>query len=101
MTARIYSPAKTVMQSGKGKIGFWFLEFDRSSSRSIEPLMGYTSSDDTRAQVRLRFQNKEDAIAYATKEGIAFRIDEPKAPKRRAASYSDNFKFDRKVPWTH
>lgn len=89
------------MQSGKGKASVWLIEFDRSSAKSIDPLMGYTSSSDTQTQVKLRFDNKEDAIAYAKKHGLAYRLDEPKIQKRRNATYSDNFKFDRKVPWTH
>jgi len=101
MTARIYSPAKTAMQSGKGKASVWLVEFDRSSAKSIDPLMGYTSSGDTQAQVKLRFTNKEEAVAYAQKQGLAYRVEEPKQQKRRNATYSDNFKFDRKVPWTH
>ena len=101
MTARIFSPAKTAMQSGKGKTGSWYVEFDRTAAKGIDPLMGYTSSSDTRAQVKLRFDNKEDAVAYAQKEGLAYRIEEPKEQKRRKTSYSENFSFGRKVPWTH
>ena len=101
MTARIYSPAKTAMQSGKAKTGHWVVEFERDAARSIEPLMGYSSSGDTLNQVKLRFSSKDEAIAYADKEGLAYRVHEPKQAKRRAASYSDNFKYDRKVPWTH
>jgi hypothetical protein len=101
MSAKIFSPAKTAMQSGKAKTGLWVLEFDPESPRKIDPLMGYTSSRDTRSQVRLTFETKDEAIAYAEKNGIAFRIEEPKESKRRQISYSDNFKFDRKTPWTH
>ena len=46
MAARIYSPAKTAMQSGKAKTGHWMLEFDPAAPRRIDPLMGYTSSTD-------------------------------------------------------
>jgi gamma-glutamylcyclotransferase (GGCT)/AIG2-like uncharacterized protein YtfP len=101
MSAKIFSPAKTAMQSGKAKTGLRVLEFDPESPRKIDPLMGYTSSRDTRSQVRLTFETKDEAIAYAEKNGIAFRIEEPKESKRRQISYSDNFKFDRKTPWTH
>ncbi|GAB4356990.1 MAG: ETC complex I subunit [Oricola sp.] len=101
MSARIYSPSKTAMQSGKAKTGIWILEFDRASARTIDPLMGYTSSADPLAQVKLKFATRDEAVAYAEKHGIAYRIDEPKQPKRRAISYSDNFRFDRKAPWTH
>lgn len=101
MSAKIFSPAKTAMQSGKAKTGNWILEFDPESPRKVEPLMGYTSSRDMKSQIRLTFPTREEAIAYAEKNHIAFRVEEPKESKRRQISYSDNFKFDRKTPWTH
>ncbi len=101
MSARIYSPAKTPMQSGKSKTGHWVLEFEQEQPRKIDPLMGYTSSGDTRSQVRLTFPTLEEAQAYAQKNGIAFRVIEPKEPRRRQISYAENFRFDRKMPWTH
>ena len=101
MTARIYRPARNAMQSGKAKTGNWILEFDRATARTIDPLMGYTSSADPLAQVRLKFATRDDAVAYAEKHGIAYRLEEPKESKRRVISYSDNFKYDRKSPWTH
>ncbi len=63
--------------------------------------MGYTSSNDMMAQVRLKFDTREDAIRYAENNGLEYRVTEPKEQRRRPMSYSDNFKFDRKVPWTH
>ncbi len=101
MTARIYSPAKTAMQSGKAKTGRWLLEYDPEQPRRIDPLMGYTSSGDMKSQIRLWFDTREQAVAYAEREGIAYRLDEPHQANRRQISYSDNFKFDRKTPWTH
>jgi len=101
MSARIYSPAKTAMQSGKAKTGIWVLEYDPAVPRKIDPLMGYTSSRDMKSQIRLTFETREEAIAYAEKYGIDYRVQEPKEAKRRQISYSDNFKYDRKTPWTH
>jgi NADH dehydrogenase ubiquinone Fe-S protein 4 len=101
VSARIYRPSKTAMQSGKAKTGLWLLEFDRNSARTVEPLMGYTSSSDPLAQIRLKFTTREEAIGYAEKHGIPYRLDEPKDLMRRPLSYSDNFKYDRKLPWTH
>ncbi|MEP9371177.1 ETC complex I subunit [Mesorhizobium sp. KR1-2] len=101
MSARIFSPAKTAMQSGKAKTGQWVLEFDPAQPRKIDSLMGYTSSGDMKSQIRLTFDSKQDAIAYAEKYGIDFRVQEPKETKRRQISYSDNFRYDRKTPWTH
>ncbi len=101
MIARIYRPAKTAMQSGKGKSEMWLLEFDAGAHRSVEPLMGYVSSSNTLSQVRLKFDTKDDAIAYAERNDIPFRLIEPKEPKRRAMAYADNFAFNRHMPWTH
>ncbi|GGA92403.1 ETC complex I subunit [Brucella endophytica] len=101
MVARIYRPAKTAMQSGKAKTTSWLLEFEPESPRKVEPLMGYTSSGDMKSQIKLFFDTKEDAIAYAEKHGIPYRLFEPKEAKRRKVSYSDNFKYDRQQPWTH
>jgi hypothetical protein len=101
MVARIYRPARTAMQSGQGKTMRWLLEYEPERPREIEPLMGWTSSADMRQQVKLWFDTKEEAIAYAINNGIAFRVDEPKDSQRRIMSYSDNFKFNRVGQWTH
>jgi hypothetical protein len=101
MPARIYKPAKSAMQSGMARTKQWLLVFEQDKPREIEPLMGWTSSGDTRQQLRLWFDSKEEAMAYAEREGIAYRVEEPQEIKRRAISYSDNFKFNRVGPWTH
>ena len=64
MTARIYLPARNAMQAGQAK-DKWILEYEPESPRQTEPLMGWTSSSDMRSQVNLRFDSKEEAIAYA------------------------------------
>lgn len=99
--ARIYRPAKNAMQSGKARTKIWVLDFEPSEPRQIEPLMGWTSSGDTRQQVRLRFANKDEAIAYCERHGIAYQIHETEPPAPRTMAYSDNFSFDRRTPWTH
>lgn len=101
MTARIYKPARSAMQSGTGRTKLWVLVHDAERPRSVEPLMGWTSSSDMKAQVTLRFETKEEAIAYAERKGIAYRVDEPKPAARRTMAYSDNFKFNRVGQWTH
>jgi hypothetical protein len=88
------------MQQGQSKQD-WTLEYEPEQPRSIEPLMGWTSSVDMKAQVRLKFDSKEEAIAYAERNGIAYRIEEPKPAKRNILSYSDNFQPNRVVPWSH
>ncbi len=101
MLARIYKPAKTAMQSGKANTRDWVLEFEPATARVPEPLMGWTSSTDMNGQVRLAFETKDEAIAYAQKHGIAFQLFEPKAAKQIVKAYADNFAVDRKEPWTH
>jgi hypothetical protein len=101
MFAKIYRPAKTAMQSGKAKTHLWVLEFDQEKPRTIDPIMGYTSSSDTRQQVKLTFETAEQAIAYAERNGIDYRVIAPKEATRKNVSYSDNFRFSRTQPWTH
>ncbi len=101
MPARIYKPGRTPNQSGLARTKHWLLVFEQDKPREIEPLMGWTSSGDTKQQVNLWFDTKEEAIAYAEREGIAYRVEEPQEVKRRTLSYSDNFKFNRVGPWTH
>ena len=78
MTARIFKPAKNAMQSGRSKTKEWQLDYEPEQPRSVEPLMGWTSSGDMKQQITLRFHSKEEAVAYA-----------------------DNFSFRRGEPWTH
>lgn len=101
MTARIYRPAKTAMQSGTAKTRQWVLDYEPEQPREIEPLMGWSSSGDMRQQVRLRFATAEEAVAYAEHHGIAYQLVDAKTSVRRAMSYSDNFAFKRRGAWTH
>ena len=103
MRARIYQPAKTAMQSGSAKTHQWVLEFAPASERDIDPLMGWTSSTDTQSQVRLKFETREAAEAYAAEKGIEYDLVEPKPrkPVIRPRGYGENFATDRKGAWTH
>ena len=101
MDARIYKPAKTAMQSGRGKTKDWVLEFVSGAKRASDPVMGWTSIDDMTGQVRLHFDSREQAIAYAKRESLTFTVEEPREAKRLVKSYSENFSADRKQPWTH
>lgn len=101
MTARIYRPARNAMQSGKGKTKQWLLVHEPAEAKSIDPLMGYTTSGDTRQQVKLSFDTQEDAEAYAQKNGIAYTVQPAHDATPKRQSYPDNFRADRKTPWTH
>ncbi|GGE35375.1 ETC complex I subunit region [Primorskyibacter flagellatus] len=103
MTARIYRPARNAMQSGTAKTRDWVLEFVSDTAREVDPLMGWTSNEDTQAQVRLRFATKEAALDYAKDNGIDAVVIEPhlRKPNVRPGGYGDNFATNRKQVWTH
>jgi hypothetical protein len=101
MRARIYKPARTAMQSGKAQTKHWLLEYEPETPMELDPLMGWTSSSDMRSQVVMEFDTQEQAVAFAEKNRIPYQVFEPPAAKARSRSYSDNFRFDRKIPWSH
>jgi len=63
--------------------------------------MGWTSSGDMKQQVTLRFDSKDDAIAYCERKGIPYQVIEPQESSYRQVAYADNFAFRRGEPWTH
>ena len=101
MPVRIYQPAKTAMQSGRANTRQWILEFEPAERRELDPLMGWTSSGDTSRQLRLKFDSREEAVAYAQQRGLAYVLIEQADRKMKPKSYSDNFRFDRIGRWTH
>jgi NADH dehydrogenase len=103
MRARIFRPAKSAMSSGMAKTREWVLEFLPETSRQIDPLMGWTSSSDMNAQVRLHFDTLEAAKEYAADRGIDAVVVRPKArkPNIRPRGYGENFATDRRGAWTH
>ncbi|WP_322893394.1 MULTISPECIES: ETC complex I subunit [unclassified Yoonia] len=103
MRARIYKPARTAMSSGTAKTHDWVLEHVAESARAIDPLMGWTSSSDTQAQVRMHFDSKEAALDYARHHGIDAVVQEPKPRKVniRPGGYGENFATNRRGVWTH
>lgn len=101
MVARIFKPAKTAMQSGRAKTKRWTLEWEPEVAKSADPLMGWTSTSDMKGQIRPFFPTKEEAVAYAERKGIPYRVIEPHERTAKTVSYSDNFKFGRIGVWTH
>lgn len=89
--ARIFKPAKTAMQSGRANVARWTLEFEPSERREIDPLVGWVGSGDTLSQLRLRFDSREEAIAYAEREGLDYKVEEPHVRRLVPNNYSDNF----------
>ncbi len=98
--ARIYQQPKTAMQSGTAQQE-WLLDYAPAEPRVADPLMGWIGSADTQAQIRLVFTSREDAVAYAEREGIPYDAELPHTRRFKPKSYADNFKFGRAENWTH
>jgi hypothetical protein len=95
-TLRIYRPARNAMQSGRANTKAWVAEFAPADRKEPDPLMGWAGSRDTRSQVKLSFESKEAAIAFAERRGYDYELREaapskPPVPK----AYADNFRFDK------
>ncbi|WP_347268542.1 ETC complex I subunit [Paracoccus sp. (in: a-proteobacteria)] len=103
MRVRIYKPARNAMQSGVARSKDWLLVFPAADTREIDPLMGWTGSDDTQSQVRLRFQTRKQAEDYARENGLEYDVQEPqaRAANVRPRGYGENFTPDRRGQWTH
>ncbi|RED50987.1 ETC complex I subunit [Aestuariispira insulae] len=101
MEVRIFKPAKTAMQSGRAKSNSWVMEFEPRDAVRPDPLMGWSGSADTSKQVRLSFDSREDAVAYAEKHGHSYTIHEERSRKIKPKAYADNFAYHRIAPWTH
>lgn len=101
MLARIFRPSRTAMQSGTAKAEHWMLIYEPEAALTVEPLMGYCSSGDMRRQIKLSFDSKTDAIAYAERNGIPYQVAVEHESDAKTQSYSDNFRYGRSQPWTH
>ena len=99
--ARIFQQPKNAMQSGQAGTQEWILEFEQSEARKADPLMGWIGSADTQAQVRLKFDSRDDAVAYAERNHLTYTTELPQARRIRPKAYADNFKNNRPENWTH
>jgi hypothetical protein len=99
MTAKIYKPSKTAMQSGrKTKISRgceWVLAYMRKSAAKPDQLMGWQSSSDTARQVKMYFPDLDSAVAYAEANDIDYVVQQPKSRRVKPRAYADNFAFTR------
>ena len=94
--ARIFMPARHAMQSGSHNTRTWRLEFE-NQERWENPLMGWASSGDPLSNVTISFDSKEQAVAFAIKNGFTYEVMEPKQPKFRLKSYGENFSWDKRT----
>ena len=101
MEVRIFKPAKTAMQSGRGNIRDWIMEFEPSGRQDPDVLIGWIGSSDTNRQVTLHFNSEGEAVAYAKKRGYVYTLQEEKIRHIAPKAYADNFANSRREPWTH
>ncbi len=99
--ARIYRHPKTAMQSGMAGTHEWMLDYEPGEAPHADPMMGWSGSTDTRAQLHLKFPTRDEAVAYAEKNGLLFDLELPHYRKMKPKAYADNFKFGRSENWTH
>ena len=101
MTIKIYKPTKSSMQSGLGKTKLWIAEYVSEQDKTKDSLMGWNSSSDTKEQIKMFFDTKDQAVEWAKKNNQQFVVIEPKVKKYNLKSYASNFDMNRKEPWTH
>jgi hypothetical protein len=101
MRARIFQQPKTAMQSGTAGTDEWVLDFEPTDRQHQDPLMGWNGGASTQSQVRLLFASKDEAVAYAERNGLAFDLELPSPRVHKPKVYADNFKFGRLENWTH
>ena len=92
MKARIFQKPKNAMQSGRAGTQRWVLEFAPAEARKADPLMGWAGSGDTQRQLRLRFASREEAVAYAGKNGVEVEITPTPERRLKIQAYADNFR---------
>ena len=92
MKARIFQKPKNAMQSGRAGTQRWMLEFAPTEARTADPLMGWAGSGDTQRQLRLGFASREEALAYAEKNGIEVEVTATPVRKLKIQAYADNFR---------
>ncbi|XP_061249529.1 NADH dehydrogenase [ubiquinone] iron-sulfur protein 4, mitochondrial isoform X1 [Bos javanicus] len=94
--ARIFVPARNNMQSGVNNTKKWKMEFD-TRERWENPLMGWASTADPLSNLVLTFSTKEDAVAFAEKNGWSYDVEERKVPKPKSKSYGANFSWNKRT----
>ena len=91
-TARIIEQQRGTTQSGKAKAGRWTLEIERTEALKPDPLTGWAGSGDTETQLRLSFDSKDEALAYAATKGLGVHLVPAPPVGLKIQAYADNFR---------
>jgi len=79
------------MQAGFQNNKNWNIDFV-NREKLIDPLTGWTGSNDTSQQTHMEFKTKEDAVNFAKKNNMNYEIQEPHSKVVKPNSYANNFK---------
>lgn len=90
--ARIVEEQRRTTQSGKARAGRWTLEMERQEALKPDPLTGWAGSGDTETQLRLSFDSKEEAMAYAESKGLEVHLVPAPPVALKLQAYADNFR---------
>ena len=93
LMCRIHKPVKPATQSGSWGSHAWRMDWDVLSKghRWENPLMGWQSSADFMQGTNIKFMSKEDAIAFAEKQGYEWYVSEPQERRFVPKAYANNF----------
>jgi NADH dehydrogenase (ubiquinone) Fe-S protein 4 len=94
----IHQPAKPATQSGKWNGSKWRMDWDvlGKGHRWENNLMGWQSSGDFMQGTHMTFKSKEDAVAFAEKQGYEYFVQEPNERKFVPKAYANNFLYSPK-----
>ncbi|MCE2951377.1 MAG: NADH dehydrogenase ubiquinone Fe-S protein 4 [Alphaproteobacteria bacterium] len=92
---RIYQPAKSAMQSGRGKASFWVIEFLNLASIGEDPLMGWQKTTAPFKTKKITFSDRASALAYAQKNGLSYRLEEPHRETITPKQYGHHFRANK------
>jgi len=98
--ACIYQPTRSPTTAGRARTKGWRLRFEPRSASYIEPLMGWTGSDDTLKQVELTFPTLEAALRYAERQGLAYEVMGT-TDRMRPKEAQDHTRLDVQLPAKH
>lgn len=93
LRVRLRARGRSPLQAGKRR-DRWALTFEPLDGVFIEPLMGWTSARDPLRGLKLTFSTREQALAFARRQG--WPVDEVPAheAKRPRQTYADHFRLD-------
>lgn len=80
------------MQSGIKNTKKWCIEVMDIKERTISSTFGWNSSTNTTDQIKIYFDKLDNAITFAKKNNLDFKVFEPSKKNKIIKSYSENFK---------